>query len=71
MPIKTIAIVGFVDIAVSEIEAIKAIAARMREVLSVLPPERLIAAPDCGLGFLSLAQARTKLGNMCKAARMV
>jgi len=68
---KTTAIVGFVDIAVSEIEAVDAIAARMREVLTVLPPERLIAAPDCGLGFLTLDQTRTKLGNMCKAAAMV
>ena len=68
---KTIAIVGFVDIAVSQIEAVDQIAARMREVLTVLPPERLIAAPDCGLGYLSLEQARTKLGNMCKAAAMV
>ncbi|MBL1437003.1 MAG: hypothetical protein COB08_012515 [Rhodobacteraceae bacterium] len=68
---KTTAIVGFVDIAVSEIEAVEQIAARMREILTVLPPERLIAAPDCGLGFLSLEQTRTKLGNMCKAAAMV
>jgi len=68
---KTTAIVGFVDIAVSQIEAVEQIAARMREVLTVLPPERLIAAPDCGLGYLSLEQARTKLGNMCLAAAMV
>jgi 5-methyltetrahydropteroyltriglutamate--homocysteine methyltransferase len=68
---KTIAIVGFVDIAVSEIEQVEQIAARMREVLTVLPPERLMAAPDCGLGFLTLEQTRTKLTNMCKAAAMV
>ncbi|MCF6316621.1 MAG: cobalamin-independent methionine synthase II family protein [Marinosulfonomonas sp.] len=68
---KTIAIVGFVDIAVSEIEPVEQIAARMREVLTVLPPERLMAAPDCGLGFLTLEQTRTKLTNMCKAAAMV
>jgi len=63
--------VGFVDIAVSQIEAVDQIVARMREVLTVLPHERLIAAPDCGLGYLTLAQTRTKLGNMCKAAAMV
>jgi len=56
---------------VSQIEAVEQIAARMREVLTVLPRDRLIAAPDCGLGYLSLEQARTKLGNMCKAAAMV
>lgn len=68
---KTIAIVGFVDIAVSHIEPVDQIVARMKAVLEVLPPERLIAAPDCGLGFLSLAQTRTKLTNMCKAAALV
>ena len=68
---KTTAIVGFIDIAVSQIEAVDQIAARMREVLTVLPPERLIAAPDCGLGYLTLEQTRTKLTNMCKAAAMV
>jgi len=68
---KTTAIVGFVDIAVSQIEAVDQIAARMREVLTVLPPERLIAAPDCGLGFLTLEQTKNKLANMCKAAAMV
>ena len=68
---KTIAIVGFVDIAVSNIEPVDQIATRMREVLTVLPPERLMAAPDCGLGFLTLEQTRTKLTNMCKAAALV
>ena len=68
---KTTAIVGFVDIAVSQIEAVEQIAARMREILTVLPPERLIAAPDCGLGHLTLEQTRTKLTNMCLAAKMV
>lgn len=68
---KTTAIVGFVDIAVSQIESIDQIVARMREVLTVLPPERLIAAPDCGLGHLTLEQTRIKLTNMCKAAAMV
>jgi len=68
---KTTAIVGFVDIAVSQIEAIDQIATRMREIPTVLPAERLMAAPDCGLGFLTLEQTRTKLINMCKAAAMV
>jgi len=68
---KTIAIVGFVDIAVSQIEAVEQITARMREVLTVIPPQRLIAAPDCGLGFLTLAQTRIKLTNMCIAAAMI
>lgn len=68
---KTIAIVGFVDIAVSAIEPVEDIIARMKEVLEILPRDRLIAAPDCGLGYLSLEQTRAKLTNMCRAAALV
>jgi len=68
---KTTAIVGFVDIAVSRVEPVEEIVARMRQVLEVLPAERLIAAPDCGLGFLGHDLAIRKLSNMCKAAKMV
>lgn len=68
---KTTAIVGFVDIAVSQVESITAITARMRELLTILPPERLIAAPDCGLGFLGRNLAMQKLHNLCQAAAAV
>jgi 5-methyltetrahydropteroyltriglutamate--homocysteine methyltransferase len=68
---KSTAIVGFVDVAVSNIEPAAQIAARMREVLEVLPPERLIAAPDCGLGFLGRNLAVTKLKNLSDAAQRV
>jgi len=68
---KTTAIVGFVDIAVSAIEPVEQIASRMREVLNVLPAERLIAAPDCGLGFLGSGLAITKMRNLCIAAQCV
>ena len=49
---KTTAIVGFVDISASKIEVVDEVVERMKYVLQVLPQERLIAAPDCGLGFL-------------------
>jgi len=65
----TQAIVGFVEIAVSRVEPVEEIVARMRDVLSVLPPERVIAAPDCGLGFLGRARTIAKLTNLCKAAK--
>lgn len=68
---KTAAIVGVVDIASSHVETVEDITARLRELLQVLPPERLIAAPDCGLGFLGHDLSLVKLANMCTAARQL
>ncbi len=62
-------IVGFVKVASSQIETVDDIKRRMESVLTSLPPDRLIAAPDCGLGFLSRDMAMTKLRHMSEAAR--
>ncbi len=64
-------IVGFVMIASSRVEPVEDIRARMQEVLIHVPPERLIAAPDCGLGFLGRDLAMQKLRNLCQAAALV
>jgi len=64
-------IVGFVRIAASRVESVDEIRARMEHVLTLLPEERVIAAPDCGLGFLGRDLAMAKLRNMCAAARAV
>jgi len=64
-------IVGFFTVANSRLETVEEIRSRMLEVLEHLPPERLIAAPDCGLGFLGRDLAMMKLKNMCAAARLV
>ncbi|MCG6902572.1 MAG: hypothetical protein LJE68_07810, partial [Rhodobacter sp.] len=64
-------IVGFVAVASSRVEPVAEIAARMRAVLQVVPAERLLAAPDCGLGFLGRDLAMTKLRNLSAAARQV
>ena len=68
---KSSLIVGFIRIASSEVETVDAIAARMREVLQHIPADRLIAAPDCGLGFLGRDLALVKLRNLCDAARSI
>ena len=68
---KTTAIVGFVDVAVSRIETVDEIVRRMKEVLQVLPPERVIGAPDCGLGFLGPELTMKKLTALCAAAGRV
>ena len=63
------AIVGVVRIASSRIESVSEIRRRLEQILTRLPPERVVAAPDCGLGFLGHELALTKLRNMVKAAR--
>ena len=66
---KSALIVGFVTVASSRVEPVEEIRARMEEITRILPPERVIAAPDCGLGFLGRDLAMTKLANMCEAAK--
>ncbi len=66
---KSSLIVGFVTIASSRVEPVDEIRARMDTVMEHLPKERLIAAPDCGLGFLGRELAMKKLKNLCDAAR--
>ncbi|MFK7938945.1 MAG: cobalamin-independent methionine synthase II family protein [Roseovarius sp.] len=68
---KSSLIVGFITIASSRVEPVEEIRARMHHILQYLPPERLLAAPDCGLGFLGRDLAMTKLRNMCEAAHSV
>ena len=68
---KTKLIVGFIKVASSQIETVDEIEARMRAVKAMLPEGHLIAAPDCGLGFLGRDLAMTKLRNLCEAARRV
>ena len=65
---KSTLLVGFFRVASSTLETEDQIARRMEEVLTRLPPERLVAAPDCGLGFLGRDLAMAKLKAMCGAA---
>ncbi|NNE94987.1 MAG: 5-methyltetrahydropteroyltriglutamate--homocysteine methyltransferase [Acidimicrobiales bacterium] len=53
--------VGTVAIARSTVESPEAIAARLGEVADILGTERLVAAPDCGLGLLDRRTAMAKL----------
>lgn len=65
---STTVIVGVVAVAKSRVESESEIAARLSELLGVIDAERLVAAPDCGLGLLGRELARAKLVNMCRAA---
>jgi len=68
---NTTVILGVVAIAKSEIETVDQIRERLCAALNHIDPDRLIAAPDCGLGMLTRDQARAKLTNMCVAASKV
>jgi len=62
---------GAVTIARSKIETPEEILERTKEALKYLPKERLMLAPDCGLGFLKQDLAEKKLENMVAAARII
>jgi 5-methyltetrahydropteroyltriglutamate--homocysteine methyltransferase len=61
-------IFGVVAIARSEVESVEAIRARLQQALQHIDAERLLAAPDCGLGLLGRDLAMAKLTNLCGAA---
>ena len=64
-------ILGVIGVARSRIESVEEIASRLRQALGHIDKERLVAAPDCGLGMLSRPQVRAKLANMVAAAQLV
>ena len=68
---NTKVILGVVKIASSKVETVEEIRSRAQEALRYIPPERLILAPDCGLGYLPEDILKQKLTNMCKAAATV
>ena len=64
-------IFGVIAIARSRVETVAEIEARLRAALAHIDADRLIAAPDCGLGFLPRETVRAKLANMTAAAKQV
>jgi 5-methyltetrahydropteroyltriglutamate--homocysteine methyltransferase len=67
---KTV-LLGVLDLGSEQPETAEEVAARLRQALAHLPPERLIAAPDCGLKYLPRAVAQKKLGALSAGARIV
>ena len=61
-------ILGVVTIAKSEVETVNKIKLRLKKSLNHIDKNRLIAAPDCGLGILGRDLAIKKMQNMCIAA---
>ncbi len=58
---QTTVILGVVAIAKSRVEPLEEVRARVRDALGHIDAERLVLAPDCGLGLLGRDLAREKL----------
>ncbi|MBI2130186.1 hypothetical protein HYU10_00275 [Candidatus Woesearchaeota archaeon] len=67
---KTV-ILGSVEIGGNKTESVEEITKRIKQILTVVPPERLVVAPDCGLLLLSPDSAKRKLVNLARAANSV
>ena len=65
---STTVILGVVCVARSRVETVNEIQERLNTALKFIDSERLIAAPDCGLGLLGRDLAIAKLKNLCEAA---
>jgi 5-methyltetrahydropteroyltriglutamate--homocysteine methyltransferase len=70
LPDKVI-VLGVLDLGSPEVEMPDVVAERIRRALEVLPPERLVVAPDCGMKYLPRELAFRKLEAMVAGARMV
>jgi 5-methyltetrahydropteroyltriglutamate--homocysteine methyltransferase len=66
-PSSTI-ILGVVAIAKSHVENVEEVREHLTGALAHIDAERLIAAPDCGLGLLGRERALEKLRSLCEAA---
>jgi 5-methyltetrahydropteroyltriglutamate--homocysteine methyltransferase len=67
---KTV-ILGVLDLGNMAIETPEGIADRIRQALQVIPPERLMVAPDCGMKYLPRNVAYRKLRAMTLGAAIV
>ena len=64
-------VLGVVDLATNDIESVEVLAERIRRALPYVPAERLLAAPDCGMKYLTRAAAFGKLQALAAAAALV
>jgi 5-methyltetrahydropteroyltriglutamate--homocysteine methyltransferase len=63
--------IGVVDAKNTQVETPEQIAERIKKGLEVVPPDRLLVAPDCGLGYFSRTVAYAKLRAMGEATRQL
>ncbi len=70
LPSKKV-MVGVIDLNDPEPETPELVAQRLRAALKVLPADRIVVAPDCGMKYLSRTVAFAKLKAMVEGARTV
>ncbi|HET6623999.1 MAG TPA: cobalamin-independent methionine synthase II family protein [Gaiellaceae bacterium] len=70
VPDKVI-VLGVLDLGSGEAETPEVVAGRIHAALDVLPPERLILAPDCGMKYLPRELAFRKLRALVAGAKLV
>lgn len=68
---RTTVIFGSIAIAKSRVESVEEVTTRLTQALQHIDRNRLIAAPDCGLGFLTRELAMEKLKVLTEAASRV
>jgi 5-methyltetrahydropteroyltriglutamate--homocysteine methyltransferase len=66
-----VVVLGVLDLGSPDAETPEVVAERLRRALEVVPPERLVAAPDCGMKYLSRELALAKLRALVDGAEIV
>ena len=69
LPGKTI-ILGVLDLSTGAVETPETVAERIRRAFPHAGPDRLVAAPDCGMKYLPRASAYGKLEALVEGARL-
>ena len=67
---KTI-LLGVLDLGDPKVESADTVASRIRAALKLVPPQRLVPAPDCGMKYLPREIAYGKLKALAEGAAMV
>ena len=63
--------IGVIDVRTSMVETPEEVAARIRKVIDVVPPEQVYLTTDCGMKPLSRMVARMKLKALAEGAKIV
>jgi 5-methyltetrahydropteroyltriglutamate--homocysteine methyltransferase len=63
--------VGVIDVRTNMIESPEQVAARIRKILQVVPPERVYVSTDCGMKALPRIVAKLKLKALAQGAAIV
>jgi 5-methyltetrahydropteroyltriglutamate--homocysteine methyltransferase len=64
-------ILGVLEMAKTRIESIEEIESRLLDAMEHIEKDRLIAAPDCGLGMLSQETILAKLSHLSQAVEKI